>query len=82
MTRGDRRLSPTALLGLEAPDVGCDVCFELLDEYVEAMAAGANAAAAFPGMAQHLVCCPACDEEAASLAALLDWSPPIGPPAV
>jgi hypothetical protein len=71
MTLGERRLSPTALLGLEGPDVGCDGCFELLDEYVEVMAAGTDEAAAFPGMTQHLACCPACDEEAASLAALL-----------
>ena len=33
------------------------------------------------GMAQHLVCCPACDEEAASLTALLAWSPSMPPPA-
>jgi hypothetical protein len=81
MTRGDRHVDPTALLGLDGPDVGCDVCFELLDQYAEAIAAGTDAAAAFPGMAQHLVCCPACDEEAASLAALLAWPPTARPPA-
>ena len=81
MTRGNGRLDPTALLGLDGPDVGCDGCFELLDEYVEAIAAGADAATAFPGMAQHLLCCPPCDEEAASLAALLDSPPSIRPPA-
>jgi hypothetical protein len=81
MTLGDRRLDSTALLGLDGPDVGCDVCFELLDQYVEAIAAGTDAAAPFPGMAQHLVCCPACDEEAASLAALLARPSTVRPPA-
>jgi len=80
MTLGDRGLSPTTLLGLEGPDVGCDGCFELLDQYVEAAAAGTDASVAFPGMPQHLVCCPACDEEAASLTALLTWPPPVHPP--
>jgi len=81
MTLDDRGLNPTALLGMEGPDVGCDGCFELLDEYVEAEVAGAHAAAAFPGMAQHLVCCPACDEEAVSLAALHARPPSVRPPA-
>jgi hypothetical protein len=70
-TPSDHRLDPTALLGFEGPDVGCDVCFELLDQYVEVLEARADAAVAFPGMAEHLLGCPACDEEAMSLAAVV-----------
>jgi hypothetical protein len=77
----DRRLDPTVLLGVEGPDVGCDVCFELLDQYVEALEAGADTTVAFPGMAEHLHGCPACDEEATSLVAVVASPPPVRPPA-
>jgi len=59
------------LLGRAGPDIGCDVCFERLDEYVELELRGANADAAIPGMRQHLGGCPACREEHESLRALL-----------
>jgi hypothetical protein len=58
------------LLGPIGPDVGCDVCFDELDRYVELELAGADAEAAVPGMRVHLECCPACAEEHASLLAL------------
>jgi len=80
-TSAGRRLDPIALLGLEGPDVGCDGCFELLDQYVEGLATRADTAAAFPGMAEHLLGCPACDEEAMSLAAVVASPPPVRPPA-
>jgi hypothetical protein len=42
------------LLGPTGPDVGCDVCFDELDRYVELELAGADAEAAVPGMRAHL----------------------------
>lgn len=59
------------LLGPGRPELGCDACFEHLDEYVEAEIAGADADAAVPGLRAHLDGCPACREEHASLLALL-----------
>ena len=59
------------LLGPDGPDIGCDECFERLDEYVELELRGANADARIPGMREHLNGCPACNEEHRSLRALL-----------
>jgi hypothetical protein len=59
------------LLGPPGPDIGCDECFERLDEYVELELRGADADACVPGMASHLAGCPACREEHESLRALL-----------
>jgi len=53
------------------PDIGCDECFERLDEYVELELAGSDADSAVPGMRAHLEGCPACREERDSLRALL-----------
>jgi hypothetical protein len=59
------------LLGPAEPEVGCDVCFEELDRYVELEFAGADADAAIPGLRAHLAGCPACREEHDSLLALV-----------
>jgi hypothetical protein len=59
------------LLGPPGPDIGCDECFERLDEYVELELRAADADARIPGMAVHLAGCPACREEHESLRALL-----------
>jgi hypothetical protein len=59
------------LLGPEGPDIGCDECFERLDEYVELELRGGDAEGAVPGMRTHLDGCPACREEHESLRALL-----------
>ena len=59
------------LLGPKEPEVGCDVCFEQIDRYVELEAAGADADAAIPGLRAHLAGCPACREEHDSLLALV-----------
>jgi hypothetical protein len=59
------------LLGPAGPDVGCDVCFDELDRYVELEIAGADADAAIPGLRAHLVGCPACREEHDSLLAFV-----------
>jgi len=59
------------LLGPADPEVSCDECFELLDQYVELEIAGDDADARLPGMGAHLEGCPACREEHASLVALV-----------
>jgi hypothetical protein len=60
-----------SLLGPIGPEVGCDECFERLDEYVELELGGADAEAAVPGMGAHLEGCPACREDHDSLLALV-----------
>ena len=65
MTAEDR------LLGPSGPEVGCDECFELLDEYVELDLAGADADARLPGMRAHFAGCPACREDYESLRELV-----------
>jgi hypothetical protein len=69
MTERDDRLR--RLLGPTGPDIGCEECFERLDEYVELELAGRDADAAVPGMREHLDGCPACRDEHESLRALL-----------
>jgi predicted anti-sigma-YlaC factor YlaD len=55
------------LLGPSGPEVSCEECFELLDEYVDLELAGENADAHLPGMREHLQGCPACREDHESL---------------
>jgi hypothetical protein len=57
------------LLGPAGPEIGCDECFERLDEYAELPAADAEARV--PGMRAHLDGCPACREDYESLRALI-----------
>ena len=65
MTAEDR------LLGPSGPEVGCDECFELLDEYAELDLAGEDADARLPGMRAHFAGCPACREDYESLRELV-----------
>lgn len=55
------------LLGPDGPEVSCEQCFELLDEYVDLELAGADADALVPGVRAHLEGCPACREDHESL---------------
>jgi hypothetical protein len=55
------------LLGPSGPEVTCDECFELLDQYVELEVAGEDADARLPGLRAHLEGCPACREDHESL---------------
>jgi hypothetical protein len=55
------------LLGPSGPEIGCDACFELLDEFVDLELSGADADSQVPGMRAHLQGCPACHEEYESL---------------
>jgi hypothetical protein len=59
------------LLGPAGPEVGCDVCFDQLDRYVELELDGADVDAVLPGLRAHLEGCPACREEHESLRALV-----------
>jgi hypothetical protein len=59
------------LLGPTGPEVGCDECFERLDEYVELELAGDDADGRLPGMREHFDGCPACREEHESLLELV-----------
>jgi predicted anti-sigma-YlaC factor YlaD len=51
------------LLGPKGPEIGCDACFELVDEYVDLELEGANTDTRIPGMGAHLQGCGACREE-------------------
>ena len=67
--RHDTRLE--RLLGPTSPQVSCEVCFDMLDEYVELRVSGQDADDRLPGMRAHLDGCPACREDYGSLRALV-----------
>jgi hypothetical protein len=71
MQRPDPKQALERLLGPAGPELGCDECFAVLDRYVELQLDGSGADAAIPGMAAHLVGCPACREDYESLRALV-----------
>jgi hypothetical protein len=71
MNRPDLKQALGRLLGPGEPEVGCDVCFDEFDRYVELEIAGGDADAAIPGLRAHLDGCPACREEHDSLYALV-----------
>jgi hypothetical protein len=71
MERPELKQALGRLLGPAEPEVGCDVCFDELDRYVELELAGKDADAAIPGLRAHLHGCPACREEHESLYALV-----------
>ncbi len=64
------------LLGPPGPELTCEQCFELVDEYVELELAETAADEAIPGMRAHLEGCSACREEHDSLFALLETDHP------
>jgi len=68
----DRLRALTArLLGPAEPEVSCEECFEVLDEYVDIELSDDDADARMPGMRAHLEGCPACREDHESLRALV-----------
>jgi hypothetical protein len=71
MKRPDLKQALERLLGPPGPELGCDECFAALDRYVELELQGGGADAVIPGMAAHLVGCPACQEDYESLRALV-----------
>ena len=68
--RPDRDLI-ARLLGPAGPEVSCEECFELLDQYVDLELAGEDPDARLPGMRAHLEGCPACHEDHESLRELV-----------
>lgn len=71
MERPDLKHALARLLGPAEPEVGCDLCFQELDRYVELELAREDADAVVPGLRAHLDGCPACREEHDSLHALV-----------
>jgi hypothetical protein len=71
MKRPDLNQALGRLLGPAGSEVGCDVCFDQLDRYVELELAAEDADAALPGLCAHLQGCPACREEHESLRAFV-----------
>jgi len=69
------------LVGGEARDPGCEACFELLDQYADALLRGEDAAARFPGVVAHIENCDACREDTEGLLAALRDPPVAEPPA-
>jgi hypothetical protein len=59
------------MLGPGRPEVDCDECFRLLDQYVEIQLASHDARSRMPQLAAHLDGCPVCLEEAESMLDLL-----------
>jgi predicted anti-sigma-YlaC factor YlaD len=59
------------LLGPSGYEVGCEECFERLDEFVELELGGLDADAAVPGLRAHLEGCPACRDEYDALLSLV-----------
>ncbi len=69
-----------ALLAAEPVDAGCAASFEVLHRYVEEELAGGQPAATQPGMAAHLVSCPACRQDHAGLLDAASLFGEAGPP--
>ena len=67
MTDDTKRELIARLLGPTGPEVTCEQCFELLDQYVDLELAGDDADDRLPGMRTHLQGCPACREDHESL---------------
>jgi hypothetical protein len=67
----DARARLARLLGPTGPEVSCEQCFELLDQYVDLELGGQDADVRLPGLAAHLDGCPACREDHDSLRALV-----------
>lgn len=68
-----------AMLGPDGPEVGCDECFELLDQYVDLTVDGKDAAAVLPQAHAHFQGCPVCQDEYESLLELVRQTSPVDP---
>lgn len=68
------------LLGSTFRDPGCESCFEVLDEYAEAVLRGGDAARLFPQVVAHLASCAACREDTEGLIEALRLLEPPGEP--
>lgn len=75
MDQADLKHALGRILGPAEPEVGCDVCFDELDRFVQLELAGEDVDAAIPGLRAHLDGCSACREEHESLRALVGGEP-------
>ena len=67
------------LLGGGDQDPGCDACFEILDQYAEALLRGDDVGRLYPGVVAHLAGCAACHEDTEGLLAALRRDASSGP---
>jgi hypothetical protein len=67
------------LLGSDFRDPGCDLSFEVLDQYAEAVVRGQDAGRLFPEIVAHLASCDACREDTEGLIAALRLRTPDEP---
>jgi hypothetical protein len=66
-----KRIWIDRLLKTRDHDPGCDACFGVLDEYVDAVLRGDDPAGSYPDVATHLLHCDACREDTEGLIAAL-----------
>ena len=64
------------LLGDRLRDPGCDACFEVLEQYVEAAIKGEDLRRRFPEVVAHVESCAACREDTEGLLAIIRLEPP------
>lgn len=60
------------LLGTNNRDPGCEVAFEELDQYVEALRRGVAVESRYPDFVTHIRNCAACREDTEGLLAALE----------
>lgn len=59
------------VLGAHAEEIGCDTCYEKLDQFVDLELAGKDTATALPLLKHHLEECQSCNEEYTALLAAI-----------
>jgi hypothetical protein len=62
-------------LDTDPADVGCDQAMGILHVYVDLLAAGADPACRYPGVAAHLAACGPCGEDFRGLLAAVTEMP-------
>ncbi|MBN1312827.1 MAG: hypothetical protein JXB30_15540 [Anaerolineae bacterium] len=74
-----RRCGPQDIAGLmrtifsaEDDDITCGECYEHIDEYVDMLRAGEDAATVLPKVKAHLEQCPCCKMEFQAFVAILE----------
>ncbi|HEX3489313.1 MAG TPA: hypothetical protein VHU92_08210 [Streptosporangiaceae bacterium] len=64
-----------SFLDTDPADVGCDQAMGILHVYADLLAAGADPAARYPGVAAHLAACGPCGEDFRGLLAAITSEP-------
>ncbi len=62
-------------LDTDPADVGCEQAMDILHVYVDLLAAGADPAGRYPGVAAHLAACEPCGEDFRGLLAAVAEMP-------